>query len=80
MGYLGLNFLVIYLHNPNLPNTVGRMWCLCAKNRHLFWNSDHQPIKSIVFELFESLAKCASRRGKSYMKMTSWLTTVLNIL
>ena len=27
--------------------------CLRAKNGHLFWNSDHQPIKGIVFELFE---------------------------
>ena len=29
--------------------------CLRAKNGHLFWNSGHQPIKGIVFELFENL-------------------------
>jgi len=29
--------------------------CLRAKNGHRFWNSDHQPIKGIVFELFERL-------------------------
>jgi len=29
--------------------------CLRAKNGHLFWNGDHQPIKGIVFELFERL-------------------------
>ena len=33
---------------------------LRAKNRYLFWNSHHQPIKSIVFELFGSLTKGAS--------------------
>ena len=29
--------------------------CLRAKNGHRFWNSDAQPIKGIVFELFENL-------------------------
>jgi len=34
-----------------------RYSCLRAKDRHLFWNSDHQPIKSIVFDLSEKARK-----------------------
>ena len=45
--------------------------CLRAKNRHLFWNSGHQPIKSIVFELFERVRKSASSRWGPHIKITS---------
>ena len=41
--------------------------CLRAKNGHLFWNSDNQSVKSIVFELFERMCGKVPVAGKGHI-------------